>query len=50
MILKKRYFETINNCGVTWTDIQKPTRDDISTLGSQYTFHELNLDDFTFRK
>jgi len=45
MILKKRYFETINNCGVTWTDFQKPTRDDISTLGNQYTFHELNLDD-----
>jgi len=45
MILKKRHFETINNCGFTWTDIQKPTRDDISTLGSQYPFHELNLDD-----
>src|SRR5215467_7855123 len=45
MILKKRYFETINNCGVKWTDIQKPTRDNISTLGSQYPFLELNLDD-----
>ena len=29
----------------TWTDIQKPTRENISTLGSQYPFHELNLDD-----
>jgi magnesium transporter len=45
MILKKRHFETINNSGFTWTDIQKPTRDNISTLRSQYPFHELNLDD-----
>jgi magnesium transporter len=42
MILTKRHFETINNYDFTWTDIQKPTRDNISTLGS----HELNLDDF----
>jgi magnesium transporter len=40
-----RHFETINNSGFTWTDIQKPTRDNISSLGSQYPFHELNLDD-----
>jgi len=42
MILTKRHFETIKNYDFTWTDIQKPTRDNISTLGSQ----ELNLDDF----
>jgi magnesium transporter len=45
MILIKRHFETIKNYDFTWTDIQKPTRDNISTLGSQYQFHELNLDD-----
>ena len=45
MVLTKRHFETINNSGFTWTDIQKPTRDNISTLGTQYPFHELNLDD-----
>src|SRR5215469_5727386 len=45
MILTKRHFETINNYDFTWTDIQKLTRDNISTLGSQYPFHELNLDD-----
>jgi magnesium transporter len=44
MILPKRHFETINNYDFTWTDIQKPTRDNISTLGSQDPFHELNLD------
>jgi Mg2+ and Co2+ transporter CorA len=37
--------ETIKNYDFTWTDIQKPTRENISTLGSQYPFHELNLDD-----
>jgi len=45
MILTKRHFETINNYDFTWTDIQKPTRENISTLSSQYPFHELNLDD-----
>ena len=45
MILTKRHFETINNYDFTWTDIQKPTRENISTLSSQYSFHELNLDD-----
>ncbi|HYV52686.1 MAG TPA: magnesium transporter CorA family protein [Candidatus Eisenbacteria bacterium] len=45
MILTKRHFETIKNYDFTWTDIQKPTRENISTLGSQYPFHELNLDD-----
>jgi magnesium transporter len=45
MIVTKTHFETINNYDFTWTDIQKPSRDNISTLGSQYPFHELNLDD-----
>ena len=45
MIVTKRHFETINNYDFTWTDIQKPSRDNIGTLGSQYPFHELNLDD-----
>src|SRR5215467_16144952 len=45
MILTKRHFETIKYYDFTWTDIQKPTRENISILGSQYPFHELNLDD-----
>jgi magnesium transporter len=45
MIVSKRHFETIKNYDFTWTDIQKPTRENVSTLGSQYPFHELNLDD-----
>jgi magnesium transporter len=45
MILTKRHFERIKNYDFTCTDIQKPTRDNINTLGGQYPFHELNLDD-----
>jgi hypothetical protein len=44
----KRHFETINYYDFTWTEIQKPTLDNISTLGSQYPFHELYLDDYLF--
>jgi magnesium transporter len=45
MILTKNHFETISNYDFTWTDIQIPTRENISALGSRYPFHELNLDD-----
>lgn len=45
MILTEGHFETINNRDFEWTDIQKPNRDIITTLGKQYPFHELNLDD-----
>src|ERR671931_1469156 len=37
--------ETITNDGLTWTDIQKPTRDNIQMIGQKYSFHELNLED-----
>src|ERR687883_898553 len=37
--------ETITNNGLTWTDIQKPTRDNIQMIGQKYSFHELNLED-----
>lgn len=45
MILTEGHFETINNYDIAWTDIQKPTRDQVNMLGKQYPFHELNLDD-----
>ncbi|MBI3858631.1 MAG: magnesium transporter CorA family protein [Thaumarchaeota archaeon] len=31
--------------GLTWTDVEDPTSDDITKLGSRYPFHPLNLDD-----
>jgi len=31
--------------GLNKNNMNEPTRDNISTLGSQYPFHELNLDD-----
>lgn len=37
--------ETITSNGLTWIDIQKPTRNTIELLGKRYHFHELNLDD-----
>src|ERR671930_2130217 len=37
--------ETISNNGLTWIDIQKPTRDNIQMIGQKYSFHELNLED-----
>lgn len=37
--------ETINNNDLRWIYIQKPTRDDLHTMGKKYRFHELNLED-----
>src|SRR5919198_1938285 len=37
--------ETITNNGLTWIDIQKPTRDNIQMIAQKYSFHELNLED-----
>jgi magnesium transporter len=37
--------QTITNNGLTWTDIQKPTRNNLEIIGQQYSFHELNIED-----
>jgi magnesium transporter len=37
--------QTITNNGLTWIDIQKPTRNNLEMIGQQYSFHELNLED-----
>ncbi len=31
--------------GITWVDIEKPTREDISSLSVRFPFHQLNLED-----
>ena len=40
-----RHFETIQNEGYSWSDIQKPIRNDMEELGKNYPFHKLNLED-----
>ena len=42
---EERQHETISNNGVIWTNIQRPTYADMSSLGQKYTFHKLNLED-----
>src|SRR6478735_915202 len=42
---RKLGLESITNKSLTWTDIQKPTRDKMSTLEQLYPFHELNIED-----
>ena len=37
--------EVVRNNGLTWIDIQNPTRDMIAKLGEKYAFHELNVED-----
>jgi magnesium transporter len=37
--------QTITNNGLTWIDIQKPTRNNLEIIGQQYSFHELNIED-----
>jgi magnesium transporter len=37
--------EVVRNNGLTWIDIQNPTRDMIAKLGEKYSFHELNVED-----
>jgi len=44
MILGGTHLETVNNHGLFWTDIQKPSLDKINEL-EQYHFHRLNLED-----
>jgi hypothetical protein len=36
--------EVVRNNGLTWIDIQNPTRDMIAKLGEKYSFHELNVE------
>jgi len=42
---RKLGLESITNKSLTWIDIQKPTRDKMSTLEQLYPFHELNIED-----
>jgi len=42
---RKLGLESITNKSLTWVDIQKPTRDKMSTLEQLYPFHELNIED-----
>ena len=37
--------EYITNNGLTWIDIQKPTREKLYAIGKKYNFHELNIED-----
>ena len=41
----ERRFETINNNGVVWLNMQKPTFADMTLLGQKYPFHKLNFED-----
>src|SRR5687768_9899755 len=41
----ERRFETINNDGVVWLNMQKPTFADMTSLGQKYPFQKLNLED-----
>jgi magnesium transporter len=42
---RKLGLESITNKSLTWVDIQKPTREKMSTLEQLYPFHELNIED-----
>ena len=37
--------QTTSHQGVTWTDVQDPSKEDMDTLARSYPFHHLNLDD-----
>ncbi|HET7149091.1 MAG TPA: magnesium transporter CorA family protein [Candidatus Nitrosopolaris sp.] len=41
----RRDLETINNNGFLWTDIRKPSNENINQLAKDYHFHELNVED-----
>jgi magnesium transporter len=44
----------VTNNGLTWIDIQEPTREKFDSIGKKYNFHELNIEDslseFKFRR
>ena len=35
----------VTNNGLTWIDIQEPTREKFDAIGKKYNFHELNIED-----
>ncbi len=37
--------EYVSNNGLTWIDIQKPTREKFEEISKRYNFHELNIED-----
>jgi magnesium transporter len=37
--------ESVTNNGLTWINIQKPTREKMNVIGKRYKFHELNIED-----
>jgi magnesium transporter len=37
--------ESVTNNGLTWVNIQKPTRENINIISKRYSFHELNIED-----
>jgi magnesium transporter len=37
--------ESVTNNGLTWVNIQKPTREKMDVIGKRYRFHELNIED-----
>lgn len=37
--------ESVTNNGLTWINIQKPTREKMNIIGKRYKFHELNIED-----
>lgn len=37
--------ESVTNNGLTWIDIQKPTCEKFDSIGKEYNFHELNIED-----
>ena len=37
--------EYVINNGLTWVNIQKPTRENINIISKGYIFHELNIED-----
>ena len=42
---KEGKLEPISHKGVTWVDVENPTRKEMSILAQDYPFHHLNLDD-----
>lgn len=42
---KKGRIETVAHNGITWVDVQDPTRKEADMLGRDYSFHPLNLAD-----
>ncbi|MGH9988321.1 MAG: CorA family divalent cation transporter [Nitrososphaeraceae archaeon] len=39
--------EYVTNNGLTWIDIQEPTREKFDAISKQYNFHVLNIEDYS---